>query len=51
MPGFERFVTARPTLAGIEAMATLAEGQVRAAPAQNIPAERAFVHQLFGLAA
>jgi transposase, IS6 family len=31
MLGFERFVTARRTLAGVEAMAMLAKGQVRAA--------------------
>jgi hypothetical protein len=29
----------------------LAKGQVRAAPANAVPAQRAFVHQLFGLAA
>jgi IS6 family transposase len=51
MLGFKRFVTARHTLAGIEAMAMLSKGQVRAAPADNVPAQRAFVHQLFGLAA
>ncbi len=30
MLGFEGFVTARRTLAGVEAMAMLAKGQVRA---------------------
>jgi transposase, IS6 family len=51
MLGFKRFVTARRTLAGVEAMAMLAKGQVRAAPANDISAQRAFVHQVFGLAA
>jgi transposase, IS6 family len=51
MLGFRRFVTARRTLAGVEAMAMLAKGQVRAAPANDMPAQRAFVHRLFGLAA
>ena len=51
MLGFKRFVTARRTLAGVEAMAMLAKGQVCAAPANDLPAQRAFVHQVFGLAA
>ena len=51
MLGFESFVTARRTLAGVEAMAMLAKGQVRAAPANDMPVQRTFVHQLFGLAA
>jgi transposase, IS6 family len=51
MLGFKRFVTARRTLAGVEAMAMLAEGQVRAAPANDISTQRVFVHQVFGLAA
>ena len=42
---------ARRTLAGVEAMAMLAKGQVRAVPVNDMPAQRAFVHQLFGLAA
>ena len=29
----------------------LAKGQVRAVPAYDMPAQRAFVHQVFGLAA
>jgi hypothetical protein len=29
----------------------LAKGQVRAVPRDDLPAQRAFVHQLFGLAA
>jgi transposase, IS6 family len=51
MLGFKRFVTARRTLAGVEALAMLTKGQVRAAPANDILAQRTFVHQLFGLAA
>ncbi len=51
MLGFKRFVTARRTLAGIEAMAMLSKGQVRAVPANDIRAQRALVHQIFGLAA
>ena len=51
MLGFKRFTTARRTLAGVEAMAMLSKGQVRAAPANDISAQRAFVHQVFGLAA
>ena len=51
MLGFQGFRTARRTLAGVEAMAMLAKGQVRAAPKDDMPAQRAFVHQVFGLAA
>ena len=51
MLGFKRFTTARRMLAGVEAMAMLAKGQVRAVPATDLPAQRAFVHQVFGLAA
>jgi transposase-like protein len=51
MLGFQGFWTARRTLAGIEAMAMLGKGQVRAVPANDLPAQRAFVHQIFGLAA
>ena len=50
MLGFESFRTARRTLAGVEAMAMLAKGQVRAVPGNDMPTQRAFVHQLFGLA-
>jgi hypothetical protein len=32
-------------------MAMLAKGQVRAVPAADMPSQRGFVHQLFGLAA
>jgi IS6 family transposase len=51
MLGFQNFGTARRTLAGVEAMAMLAKGQVRAAPANDVAAQRAFVHRAFGLAA
>ncbi len=51
MLGFESFRTARRTLAGIEAMAMLAKGQVRAVRGDDIPAQRSFVHQIFGLTA
>ena len=51
MLGFGSFWTARRTLAGVGAMAMLAKGQVRAVPANDISAQRAFVHRVFGLAA
>ena len=51
MLGFQGFWTARRTLAGVETMAMLAKGQVRAVSANDVPAQRAFVHQVFGLAA
>ena len=51
MLGFQSFRTARRTLAGVEAMAMLGKGQVRAVPANDMPTQRAFVHQIFGLAA
>ena len=51
MLGFRGFWTAKRTLAGIEAMAMLAKGQVRAVPRGDMPAQRAFVQQIFGLAA
>ncbi len=51
MLGFQSFRTARRTVAGVEAMAMLAKGQVRAVPSDDRPARRAFVHQLFGLPA
>ena len=51
MLGFRSFRTARRTLAGVEAMAMLNKGQVRAVPANKLPAQRVFVHQVFGLAA
>jgi transposase, IS6 family len=51
MLGFQGFWTARRTVAGVEAMAMLAKGRVRAVPSDDMPAQRAFVHQLFGLPA
>jgi transposase, IS6 family len=51
MLGFQSFRTARRTLAGVEAMAMLTKGQVRAAPGTDLPAQRVFVRQIFGLAA
>ena len=51
MLGFESFRTARRTLAGVEAMAMLAKGQVRAVPADDMSAQRAFVASLFARAA
>ena len=50
MLGFGSFRTARRTLAEAEAMAMPAEGQVRAVPANDMPAQRAFVHRVFGAA-
>ena len=51
MLGFQGFWTARRTLAGVEAMAMLTKGQVRTVPVNDMPAQRAFVHRVFGLAA
>ena len=51
MLGFKRFATARRALAGVEAMAMLAKGQVRAVRPADAPAQRAFVLRLFGVAA
>jgi transposase-like protein len=51
MLGFKGFWTARRTLAGVEAMAMLAKEQVRVVPANDMPAQRAFVHQVLGVAA
>ena len=51
MLGFGGFWMARRTLAGVEAMAMLTKGQVRVVPANDISAQRAFVHRVFGLAA
>jgi IS6 family transposase len=51
MLGFQSFWTARRTLAGVEAMAMLTKGQVRVVPGNDISAQRAFVHRVFGLAA
>src|SRR4051794_32554802 len=49
--GFQGFWTAKRTLAGIEAMAMLVKGQVRAVPRGDMPAQRAFVQQIFGIMA
>jgi transposase, IS6 family len=51
MLGLKRFVTARRTLAGMAALARLAKGRVRAVPGHDMPAQRSFVHQVFGMAA
>jgi hypothetical protein len=51
MLSFRSFWTARWTLAGVEAMAMLAKGQVRAVPGDDMLAQQGFVHQFFGLAA
>ena len=51
MLGFGSFVTARRTLAGVEAMAMVAKGQVRGVPGDDMPGQRAFVAGLFGVAA
>jgi IS6 family transposase len=39
MLGYKRFVTARRTPAGVEATAMPAKGQVRAVPANDVPAQ------------
>jgi transposase-like protein len=49
--GFENFHTARRTLAGYEIMAMVGKGQVSAIPANDMPAQGAFVAALFGVAA
>src|SRR4051794_3451164 len=49
--GFQGFWAAKRTPAGIEAMAMLVKGQVRAVPGGDMPAQRSFVHQIFGLVA
>jgi hypothetical protein len=51
MLGFQNFWTARRTLAGVEAIAMLGKGQVRGVPANDMPAQRAFVGEVFGVAA
>jgi hypothetical protein len=42
---------ARRMLARVEAMAMLARGQVRVVPANDVPAQRAFVPWVLGVAA
>ena len=49
MLGFQSFWTARRTLAGVEAMAMLAKGQVRAVPAADMPASGALYTSSSGL--
>jgi len=51
MLGFGSFWTVRRALAGVETMAMLAKGQVHAVPRGDMPAQRAFVQQLFGITA
>ncbi len=51
MLGFGGFWTARRTLAGVEAMAILTKGQVRAVPVNDMSVQRVYVHRVFGLAA
>ena len=51
MLGFKGFATARRALAGIEAMARLAKGQVRRVSADDAAAQRAFVLRIFEVAA
>jgi transposase-like protein len=49
--GFASFSTARRTIAGYEIMAMVGKGQVAAIPANDMPAQSAFVAALFGAAA
>src|SRR3712207_566633 len=49
--GSGSFAAARRTLAGYEVMAMVRKGQVSAAPANDMPAQSAFVTALFGAAA
>jgi transposase-like protein len=49
--GFGGFHTARRTLAGYEAMATVRKGQVRGIGGRDMPAQASFVAQLFQAAA
>jgi transposase, IS6 family len=51
MLGFQGFWTAKRTLAGVEVRAMLAKGQVRAVPRGDMPAQRSFVQQIFGITA
>jgi transposase, IS6 family len=51
MLGFKRFVRARRIIAGVEAMIMLCKGQVEAAPANDMPLQRAFIASLCGLPA
>jgi transposase-like protein len=49
--GFKGFHTARRTIAGYETMAMVRKGQVSAIPADDMPAQAAFIATLFGAAA
>ncbi len=49
--GFKGFHTARQTIAGYEIMAMVRKGQVPAVPANDMPAQAAFIATLFGVAA
>ena len=49
--GFESFHTARRTIAGYEIMAMVGKGQISSIPANDMPAQSAFVAALFGAAA
>jgi IS6 family transposase len=49
--GFASFSTARRTIAGYEIMAMVGKGQVSAIPANDMPAQSAFIAALFGAAA
>ena len=51
MLGFKRLAIAPCALAGVKAVAMLAKGQVRAVRPADVPAQRAFVLRLFGVAA
>jgi hypothetical protein len=49
--GSKRFVTARGTIVGVEAMNMLRKRQVSAVPVSDMPSQRAFIATLFGFAA
>ena len=49
--GLASFHTARRTLAGYESMAMVRKGQIAAIPANDMPAQSAFIAALFGAAA
>ncbi|CAO3455064.1 Mobile element protein [Azospirillum largimobile] len=49
--GFQNFYSARWTIAGYEIMVMVCKGQVAAIPANDMPAQAAFVAALFGVAA
>jgi len=49
--GFKSFHTARRTIAGYEMMAMVRKGQVPTIPANDMPAQTAFIATLFAIAA